>query len=33
MHVNNLRKRLVETGARDSGQEGFLEEGTLELED
>ena len=33
IHVNHLRKRLAETGARDSGQEDFLEEGALELED
>lgn len=33
IHVNPLRKHLVETGARDSGQEGFLEEGARELED
>lgn len=33
IHVNPLRKHLVETGAQDSGQEGFLEEGARELED
>lgn len=33
IHVNPLRKHVVETGARDSGQEGFLEEGARELED
>ena len=33
IHVNHLRKRLAERGARDSSQEDFLEEGALELED
>ena len=31
IYVNHLGKHLAETGARDSGQEGFLEEGALEL--